>query len=428
MRDEVRFFEVTPRVVPAGRESEIVVRPLYEHCRIEPGEAMEVRCFPCEELGAGPVPRPIDARLEEGALRVRGVFEAEQEHVILVETAREGRRVVVGDFRVYSLEADLYARRPYRGDLHMHSCRSDGREAPAYVAACCRRIGLDFMALTDHRRYEPSLEAMRAYEGVPIDLRLYPGEEVHPPANPVHMVNFGGSFSVNALFGDRERYEAGVRAVLERLGDPPPGVDAYQYASCVWCFERIREGGGLGIFCHPYWFTNHRYEPAGALTSHLLREQPYGALEVIGGYHLYETESNALQVARYHEERAAGRRIPIVGVSDAHGCERGELFGWYWTLVFARRCELADLIDAITDLHSVAVEALPGQAPRAHGPFRLAKYAQFLLREVLPLHDALCEEEGRLMLAHVAGDGGAAERLAALRGQAARLMERLLAG
>lgn len=27
--------------------------------------------------------------------------------------------------------------------------------------------------------------------------------------------------------------------------------DAYQYASCVWCFDKIREARGLGIFCHP---------------------------------------------------------------------------------------------------------------------------------------------------------------------------------
>mgnify|MGYP003319764264 FL=1 len=75
---------------------------------------------------------------------------------------------------------------------------------------CFRKIGLDFMALTDHRKNEPSLPAIRAYDGVPIDLRIYPGEEVHPPNNPVHMVNFAGSFSVNELFEDKEKYQAEV--------------------------------------------------------------------------------------------------------------------------------------------------------------------------------------------------------------------------
>jgi len=35
--------------------------------------------------------------------------------------------------------------------------------------------------------------------------------------------------------------------------------------------------------------------------------QPFDAFELIGGFHPYELDSNTLQVARYHEERAQGR-------------------------------------------------------------------------------------------------------------------------
>jgi hypothetical protein len=72
----------------------------------------------------------------------------------------------------------------------------------------------------------------------------------------------------------------------------------------------------------------------------------------------------------------------------------------------------------------VAVEALPGADARAHGPFRLVRYAQFLLREIFPLHDALCDEEGSQMLAHLAGDPQAAARLAQLQGRAAAFYAR----
>ena len=84
-----------------------------------------------------------------------------------------------------------------------------------------------------------------------------------------------------------------------------------------------------------------------------------------------------------------------------------------------------DLIDSIKGLYSVAVEALPGELPRAHGPWRLARYAQYLLREVLPLHDDLCAEEGRLMLAHLAGDPSAVESLRPLQGRADALYDHL---
>jgi hypothetical protein len=142
---------------------------------------------------------------------------------------------------------------------------------------------------------------------------------------------------------------------------------------------------------------------------------------LIGGYLRSQVESNVLQVARYQEERAQGRRIPIVGASDAHGCERGELFGWYFTIVFSPSPELPDLIKEIKNLNSVAVETLPNEAPRIHGPFRLVKYAAFLLREVFPAHDALCRQEGELMLAHLAGEQTAEDRLRQLQGQTERL-------
>ena len=73
----------------------------------------------------------------------------------------------------------------------------------------------------------------------------------------------------------------------------------------------------------------------------------------------------------------------------------------------------------------MAVEAPPGHFPRAHGPLRLAQYAQFLLREVFPLHDELCEPEGRAMLAYLAGEHGAAEDLTRLQGQVERLYQKL---
>lgn len=423
-----RYYALSHHIVPANQETALSIRALFEHSRFEPGRRYQAACYPTEEFAEQRAWTPdtrVPLTLDEDAVRFTHFFEGEQEHVIVIEDATGEEPKEIAEFRVYSLEEDLYARRPYKGDLHMHSHRSDGRESPEYVAGACRRIGLDFMAVTDHHVYAPSLEAQRAFAYVPHDLKIFPGEEVHPPENPVHMINFGGSFSVNDLFrNDEAGYRREVEEIQGRVGAVPPGVDAYQYASCVWCFNKIREAGGLGIFCHPYWFTQHRYTPSGALTSYLFEQQPFDAYEVIGGFHRHETDSNTLQVARYHEERAKGRRIPIVGVSDAHGCERGELFGWYYTIVFAPSLEIEDLIEAVKAGYSVAVEALPGEAARAYGPFRLVKFALYCLREIFPQHDGLCAEEGRLMLSCAAGETDAADRLAFFTGQTAAWFER----
>jgi len=217
------------------------------------------------------------------------------------------------------------------------------------------------------------------------------------------------------------------REVRDALSALNAECSAHAYASCVWCFERIRALGGLGVFCHPYWVSQRRYDVPVALSDALFEGQPFDALELLGGYGLSEVESNVLQIARYGDERARGRRIPIVGVSDAHGCEKGELLGWYYTIVFSPSNALGDLIASIKALYSVAVEALPGGAARAYGPLRLVKYAQFLLREVFPQHDELCAEEGRHMLAYLAGDARAADRLAGLLGSTQRLFAPLWA-
>lgn len=432
IRKENRFFDVSPRLVRAGRETEIIVRPLYDHCRFSVAATYQVIVWPLEGAVGQTTNWWVEAQpvtphtLADGLLRFSYCFEGEQEYAVLLHAVADGKRTPIAEFRLYALKNDLFCRRPYKGDTHMHSYRGEGpvSESPAYLAAACRRIGLDWMAVTDHCRYAPSLEAMRAFEGVPTDLRIYPGEEVHAPGNWVHMVNFGGKFSINDLF-KTDSYRAEVKAIEDTLTDLPPGVNPYTYSSCVWCFNKIRQAGGLGVFCHPYWLVFNRYDVPAYLADLLFERQPFDAIELIAGYHRHELESNHLQVVRYYAEQARGKKIPIVGSSDTHGCERGDLFGWYYTVAFASSTDLPDLIQGIKDLYSVAVEALPGETARAFGPFRLVKYAQFLMREIFPLHDELCVEEGRLMLAHVAGDKTAARMLSMYLGRTPALYDHL---
>jgi hypothetical protein len=419
MGTELNYFDVRPRIVRAGSSVPVTVRPLFDHVRFNDGQAYHVTLVPAEgtaEQMRWSEQPGLDFAIDRGVMRLACRFGSEQEYTLLINQGNK----TLAEFRLYALEEDLYARRPYKGDFHLHTHHSDGVESPAYVAAACRKIGMDFMAITDHHQYAPSLEAIRAFEGVATGLRIYPGEEVHAPGNPAHILNFGGSFSVNDLFKS-EDFTREVEEIEARQAGLIPGPDRYPYAASVWCFNKIREGGGMAVFCHPYWFFRHRYDVPQGLITLLLERQPYDALELIGGYHRFEVESNHLQVARYYEERARGKRIPIVGVSDSHGCETGSLFGWYYTIVFSPSTALEDLITSIKDLYSVAVDALPGEAPRAHGPFRLVRYAQFLMREFFPAHDRCCLEEGRLLLAYAAGDpqatggiGAKAEQVAAL--------------
>lgn len=433
MQNNCKYFRIYPKVVKTNQKSTITVEPLFEHNRFKDNSEYEINCYPADipydkngkSLKYFKKIKPID-----GVITITQLFEGEQEYIFIINEIVEGKEKSILRFHVYSVEEDLFERSPFKGDMHMHSFRSDGSESPAYVAASCRKIGLDFMALTDHGQYKPSIESQEAFKAIDVDLRIYRGEEVHPPENPLHIINFGGSFSVNELFKDNDKYHSEVNELKTQLGDIPENVDEYEYASSVWVFNKIREAEGLGIYCHPYWSFVHRdckqgYYISSGLISHLFDMQPYDAFELLGGYSIEEADSNTLQVARYNEERAKGQIIPIVGVTDAHGCDNGQLFGWYYTIVFSPSAELPELIHNIKDLYSVAVEALPGCPPKVYGPFRLVKFALFLIREVMPAHDAMCFEEGRLMLDYISGDSSASNRLKEIKGQTAAYMNRI---
>lgn len=423
MRNE--GFEVFPKVVPAGKTSTLSVRPRFEHFGFLEGGTYEAILHPTEE------PHPsLDHVMhckvtpKDGELRLTVPFQAEQEYTLLLTPPSSARYSKPMEFRFYALEEDLFSLYPWKGDFHIHSDRSDGREAPGYVAACSRQVGMDFMAVTDHHKFPPSTEAIRAFERVPVDLRIFTGEEVHAPDNPVHIIHYGGRFSINELF-ERETYRAEVKALEVDLSGFLNDSLRSQYASCLWVYAKIREASGLSVFCHPYWVTSHRYNVPEILIRRHFDDMPFDAFELIGGHHLYEVESNHLQVARYHEERSKGKKMPIVGASDAHGCERGELFGWYSTLLWAPSPGFQDVASAVKSCRAVAVEALPGETPRLHGPFRLVKLGFFLLRELLPLHDALCAEEGSAMKAWLAGQKGAEKDLKRLSGRVGLLYQSL---
>jgi hypothetical protein len=431
MKIENRYFDVYPKVVPADKCTIIIVKDRYKQSFIKNETEYEVRYYPLERFSQVGEYKFQDVKLlkaVDGTLEIEQYFKGEQEHILEIQEKGNEDQTKKMHFRIYSLESDLFSRKPYKGDMHMHTYLSDGKESPAYVTASCRKIGLDFMAITDHGKYYPSILSQEAFKDASIDLLVCRGEEVHPVNNPVHMINFGGGFSINEMINeDKEKYLEEVKKIEDKLLDIKDEDARYQCASCIWCFDKIREAGGMSIFAHPYWLVREGYYISDTVTSYLHDTQPFDALEVIGGYYKFEEESNTLQVARYQEERNKGRKIPIVGVSDAHGCETGNLFGWYYTIVFSPALEQTEIVDSIKDLYSVAVEAIPGEAVRAYGPFRLVKYASFLMREIMPDHDEMCFDEGKLMLRYLAGENNAAHRLKVLKGSTENLLQKLWA-
>ncbi|MDP3176964.1 MAG: hypothetical protein Q8M76_03600 [Spirochaetaceae bacterium] len=421
MKTELQNYSIFPKVVPAGRSVRIRIAPRGAHAAFDPEAEYLLRFMPLQEnvepLGLEAYPSAV-LRSEGGELSFERAFVGEQEHYVRIYRLPD-RKVETVQLSLYSLPPDLYERRPLRGDTHAHSSYSDGKEYPDIVAANYRKAGYDFMAITDHERWEPSGIAARAFAGFPVDLRIFPGEEVHAPGNHIHIVAFGGDWSVNELFRrDKAAYRREVLALMAER-EVPPGVDAFEYAACRWVFDRIREAKGLGVFVHPHWISKVYHVP-DRMTERLFENAPFDAFELIGGH---PQISNNLQTAFYNDARARGLRIPIVGASDSHGTINGEWFDRMYTIVFALGDGKDDIVEAVKGLYSVAVEHYEGEHYRVYGPYRLVKFAIFLLEEYFPIHDELCFEEGRLMKELACGDPEAAAALGRLSGRTAALLD-----
>ena len=403
-RDEHNFYSLEPAVVPANQQSVITIKPKIIDLSFNDNSKYQIiykAKFNTTENNKGVSFRKFTVTPQKGALKIKHYFAGEQEHVFEIKEKTGSGYHKRGDFYVYSLKDDLLKKIPVKGDLHLHSFRSDGKGSPAYITALGRKAGFDFMALTDHGKYQPSLEAKKSYQELPLEFQIIPGEEIHPPDTENHIVNFGGHFSVTELFEhNREKYYKDVNKILQSELYIPDGVDEFEYASFIWTCKKIKEGKGLSLFCHPYWVSENQHYISNKLTSFLLKKQPFDALEIINGS--ISVESNNLQVIKYYNHltnKEDKKEIPLVGVSDAHNCDLGSGY----TVVFVDNLPspteniTGNIIENIKEGNCVAVEDISSGQCRAYGPTRLVRFAHFLLREIFPGHDKICKLEGEYM-------------------------------
>lgn len=398
MKNELYFYSITPRIININKPTELTVTPLDTRYNFDETVEYEVEILPMTRCRTKYTANP---KICGAKLKFNHTFDGEEEYYIRIFNKENHERII--QLSVYALEDDLYNRRPLKGDLHVHSCRSDGRETPPVVVANYRAAGFDFMGLTDHHRYAPSLEAIEAYKDVNLGIKLFTGEEVHSPDNYVHIVSFGGEFSVNDIFrNDEDKFRREVNEIIET--EEIPFDDKFIYASGLWEARKIKEAGGLSIFAHPHWISNI-YNVPDELSRLYLTNGVFDAFEVIGGQTANE---NNMQTSLYYQLRAEGHSIPIVGSSDSHGTINAGLFDKMYTIVFSDD----DILQSIRDLYSVAVEVYDDSVNyTVHGTYRFVSYARFLIENYFKFTAQFCMEEGLLMRQYLLGVDGAKERL-----------------
>lgn len=427
MNPNLKKFKIVPSVVEADKESTVTVTSIDGNFRFFDDITYEIEFVPLDESDV-PMDKEISLRgfnknrnkfyikPENGELKLKYFFSGEQEWRIHISTKEYGKyqnplyekyvpywnSLIAApehgiDLSIYSLKEDLYKKRVLRGDLHIHTYVSDGKESPEMVAAYYRKEGYDFIAVTDHNVFNTSKKAKEKLSFID-NFKIMHGEEVHNGyAGYFHMVNIGGNYSVNDIYlNNPKRIEKEVEELGKEI-EVPQNLDKNEYLNREWLYREIKKSGGYAIYPHPYWYIGYYHTPT-KMSKAIIKNGLCDAFEVIGGC---TPEEVNMQVALYNDLRAEGCDIPIVGSTDSHSVLGNDRFTYASTIAFA---ENDKVLDAISDGYSVAVESLPEENVRVYGKLRLVMYTHFLLKNYFPVHNELCVASGMFINEYVHGD------------------------
>lgn len=299
---------------------------------------------------------------------------------------------------VYAVDDDLALFKPFKGDTHLHTCRSDGEGTPFEVACNYRAAGYDFIAITDHHKFEPSLEAQKQIKDLTDEFFVFRGEEVHNKSmGYFHFVNFNGESSVNDIIENDDAYvESEIKRILashDFNGLSDPRCAAYR----IFVAEHIRKTNGLAIMAHPFWETFGEYHMQTEEFIYHWQNAHFDALEVIAACDGTGNGNNLQEMLRT-DMLADGYKIPVVGSSDAHTTvnkRSTDRFNQQFTIVFAK--DFDDIPNAIVAERGVAIDRRDDLDYRAIGKFRYAKYARYLMWEYYPIFANLCSKHANAL-------------------------------
>ena len=159
MKSDLRQYDIHPLVFPVNQPVTITVKRLADEEAFcgEYDIMVQCRLTGCgaDALPGNPITRMTVKADENGLLHIPYTALSESEHAVGI--GKNGNWETY--LWVYAVYDDLASRYPFRGDFHTHTCRSDGKDTPAFHCANYRRRGYDFIAVTDHGRYYPSLSS-----------------------------------------------------------------------------------------------------------------------------------------------------------------------------------------------------------------------------------------------------------------------------
>lgn len=227
-----------------------------------------------------------------------------------------------------SLKAFSSPGRFYRGNLHTHSTRSDGKIGPEEVCKRYRERGYDFICLSDHflPAYDYPVTDTRAYRTNSFTTII--GAECHAPSTA----------------GGEQWHVLAVGLPLD-FGKNLPGETGPQIA------QRCLDAGAFVAIPHPEWYALTLEDAASIPDAH--------AVEV---YNHTSQVRQARGGGAYYLDALlnSGRRINALACDDTHwvvpGDENRDAFGG-WVMVKCEHNEPDALLAALKAGHYYSTQA-----------------------------------------------------------------------
>lgn len=325
----------------------------------------------------------------DGLYKVQYAFFEEQKYDVKVKLGEE----IILNTHVYSVFEDLVGVTAFKGDTHLHTNRSDGEGTPFEVGCAYRAAGYDFISITDHHQYFPSVGEKDEFAELTDEFTVFRGEEVHNRGmGYTHIINFDGDFCVNDIVENKKDYvESEMNKILQNTKIDDNVADKQDCAYRIFVADQIRKGNGVAIMAHPFWDCYGEYHMPTKTVEYLLKNNCYDALELLAADDIVGHNGSNLQIALYSDLLSQGVKVALLGASDSHSTKSADsLFNKQYSFVFAKDRE--SIKAAIKDRKSVAVWAVDKVNYMVFGEYRWVKYARFLFDEYFPTYQKLAKK------------------------------------
>lgn len=325
-------------------------------------------------------------------------FPSEDRYILTLFEIDGERETEFLTYCLYAVEDDLYAFRPYKADLHMHTTFSDGFEPPALVVASARENGMDICAVTDHNNFQGSIVAREEAKKMELNLTVLLGEEYSLAYSPMHIVSLGTDEPVDRYYLSCNMLEDdNVKEIINNA--PEMNCSREAYACTQVLLKKVKEMGGITILAHPFWkpinADGTRMDTPEGLFAALASNRRFAGIEIVSGSPEGECDVSGMQAALAHGILNRYEGIPVTGITDSHHYSTDPICGKHFTIIFAKSRESDDVLEALRQGMCVAVEMVNGR-PMCYGQYRLVKYGHYLADFYFPERDKKAQTEAVL--------------------------------